>query len=150
MEGEARRVARVPGNSWKSHVAQCPSCGFRFIFTHSLFGAKGATRYGDTWIFICPNCHTRQAFIMSSGMEKDLSLYMIPGMPRLELRVIMGIVGITISIVLLFYGVIIGQNPALVLLSPFLIVISAVVAPISAIYIIYSLEEAEEKVPPPL
>jgi len=133
--------------SWETHSTECPSCGYRFNFTHSRLGAKGASRYGNTWIFECPHCLTRQAFVMEEMKDESLPVLSLSGLPTIAYRLIAGITGLIAAIVTFFYAFAnFGPNTNAIFIMA-LAVSASIVAALSAIYLIYTLEEIDERPP---
>ena len=62
--------------SWVTSHTECPNCHYKFNFRHSKWGSASAVRVGPNWTFVCPNCRTKQSFLIKKGEEDGLPLIM--------------------------------------------------------------------------
>jgi len=62
--------------SWVTSHTECPDCHYEFNFRHSKWGSVSTVRLGPNWIFICPNCKTKQSFLLKKGEVEGLPLIM--------------------------------------------------------------------------
>lgn len=79
--------------SWVTSHTECPNCNYKFNFRHSKWGSASAVRFGPNWTFICPNCKTKQSFLLKKGEESGLSLIMDQSLSPFLAGAVFGLVG---------------------------------------------------------
>ncbi len=90
--------------SWVTSHTECPNCNYKFNFRHSKWGSASAVRFGPNWTFICPNCKTKQSFLLKKGEESGLSLIMDQSLSPFLAGAVFGLVGVFIVTIALYYG----------------------------------------------
>ena len=90
--------------SWVTSHTECPNCNYKFNFRHSKWGSASAVRFGPNWTFICPNCKTKQSFLLKKGEESGLSLIMDQSLSPFLAGAVFGLVGFFIVTIALYYG----------------------------------------------
>lgn len=90
--------------SWVTSHTECPNCNYKFNFRHSKWGSASAVRFGPNWTFICPNCKTKQSFLLKKGEESGLSLIMDQSLSPFFAGAVFGLVGFFIVTIALYYG----------------------------------------------
>ena len=91
--------------SWVISHTECPNCNFKFNFEHSKWGSPSAVRLGPNWIFICPNCKTKQNFLLKKGEEKGLPLIIDQSLSHFLIGALSGTVGFFVVLIVLYFAI---------------------------------------------
>ncbi|MFG1389581.1 hypothetical protein [Acidiplasma aeolicum] len=89
--------------SWVTSHTECPNCHYRFNFRHSKWGSVSAVRVGSNWVFICPNCKTKQSFLLKKGEEEGLPLIIDMPLSSFLSEAFAGLVALVIVTIVLYY-----------------------------------------------
>ena len=89
----------------KVFVITCPNCHYKFNFRHSKWGSASAARVGPNWTFICPNCRTKQTFLIKKGEEDGLPLIMDQSLSPFLTGALFGIITLIIVMVALYFAI---------------------------------------------
>ena len=89
--------------SWVTSHTECPNCHYKFNFRHSKWGSASAVRVGSNWTFICPNCKTKQSFLIKKGEEDGLPLIMDQSLSPFLIGALLGTIGVFIVVVALYF-----------------------------------------------
>ena len=90
--------------SWVTSHTECPNCHYKFNFRHSKWGSASAVRVGPNWTFICPNCKTKQSFLIKKGEEDGLPLIMDQSLSPFLIGALLGTIGVFIAVIALYFG----------------------------------------------
>ncbi len=116
---------------WVTSHTECPNCHYKFNFRHSKWGSASAVRVGPNWIFTCPNCKTKQNFLIKKGEENGLPLIIDQSLSPFLTGALFGTLTLIIVMIVLYFATS-GNTSSVVLIYGF--VISLIVY---AVYMIY-------------
>ena len=117
--------------SWVTSHTECPSCHYKFNFRHSKWGSASAVRVGPNWTFICPNCKTKQSFLIKKGEEAGLPLIIDQSLSPFLTGALFGTITLIIVMIALYFATS-GNTSSVLLIYGF--VISLIVY---AVYMVY-------------
>ena len=117
--------------SWVTSHTECPSCHYKFNFRHSKWGSASAVRVGPNWTFICPNCKTKQSFLIKKGEEAGLPLIIDQSLSPFLTGALLGTTTLIIVMIALYFATS-GNTSSVLLIYGF--VISLIVY---AVYMVY-------------
>ena len=117
--------------SWVTSHTECPNCHYEFNFRDSKWGSVSAVRLGPNWIFICPNCKTKQSSLLKKGKVEGLELIIDRTFTPLPIRALSGTATFAIVLIVLIFAT--SGNPS----SGLLVYGSAVNLTSYAAYIIW-------------
>jgi hypothetical protein len=117
--------------SWVTSHTECPSCHYKFNFRHSKWGSASAVRVGPNWAFICPNCKTKQSFLIKKGEEAGLPLIIDQSLSPFLTGALFGTITLIIVMIALYFATS-GNTSSVLLIYGF--VISLIVY---AVYMVY-------------
>ena len=117
--------------SWVTSHTECPSCHYKFNFRHSKWGSASAVRVGPNWTFICPNCKTKQSFLIKKGEEAGLPLIIDQSLSPFLKGALFGAITLIIVMIALYFATS-GNTSSVLLIYGF--VISLIVY---AVYMVY-------------
>lgn len=117
--------------SWVTSHTECPNCHYKFNFRHSKWGSASAVRVGSNWIFTCPNCKTKQNFLIKKGEENGLPLIIDQSFSPFLTGALFGTTTLIIVMIALYFATS-GNTSSVLLIYGF--VISLIVY---AVYMVY-------------
>ena len=117
--------------SWVTSHTECPSCHYKFNFRHSKWGSASAVRVGPNWTFICPNCKTKQSFLIKKGEEAGLPLIIDQSLSPFLTGALLGTTTLIIVMIALYFATS-GNTSSVLLIYGFVISLIAY-----AVYMVY-------------
>ena len=117
--------------SWVTSHTECPSCHYKFNFRHSKWGSASAVRVGPNWTFICPNCKTKQSFLIKKGEEAGLPLIIDQSLSPFLKGALFGAITLIIVMIALYFATS-GNTSSVLLIYGFVISLIAY-----AVYMVY-------------
>ena len=115
----------------KVFVITCPNCHYKFNFRHSKWGSASAVRVGPNWTFICPNCKTKQSFLIKKGEEAGLPLIIDQSLSPFLTGALLGTTTLIIVMIALYFATS-GNTSSVLLIYGFVISLIAY-----AVYMVY-------------
>ena len=117
--------------SWVTSHTECPNCHYKFNFRHSKWGSASAVRVGPNWTFICPNCKTKQSFLIKKGEEAGLPLIIDQSLSPFLTGALLGTTTLIIVMIALYFATS-GNTSSVLLIYGFVISLIAY-----AVYMVY-------------
>ena len=89
--------------SWVTSHTECPNCHYKFNFRHSKWGSASAVRVGSNWTLICPNCKTKESFLIKKGEEDGLPLIIDQSLSPFLIGALLGTIEVFIAVIALYF-----------------------------------------------